>query len=613
MSIRPVRASRVALVATLLLSTLPASVALAGGLEYAGGTGARSLARGGAVHAKADNPLVLRYNPAGLAELRGGMLNGSLNLALMDACFDAYGFYGWGFYTVTPGGLALPGPDGEIDTRIEVRPQDPTVKGLTDPDDPSSYVFLSEPLPEVCLEQSVAPIPNGAASYRVTEDLGVGFGMIFPSAMPGGRWGDQDGLVRNEDGELRPSPARNMIVSNGTIGIFPTVGAGYRIMDWLRVGVALQWGIVWADVSTNSSTSGGTDPGNDIATRIIGKDLFVPGVTSSIHAVPIDAVDVVLAFRWQDNVSMKNPSAFVTTGSLHENATEVANQQLNFHEIFQPMPWALTLGARYADRLLPRPTGTGHGEAGRGEIRDAMSDERWDIEFDAQYQFNSRVDQSSAFPINTCDQSVPDSCQQIVLQKAQPGAVPEELAFPSAKSEQGIFVQRQWEDQWSLRLGGSYNILPGVVSLHAGAHYETRGIDLAYMTPEAWPLQRIGLHTGVTYRWRSLDFTLAYGHIFQETVIVGSPPHGDAYERDVSEDGYANGERVIDKRVGYRTEPGEVLGAVEDPSEPKNSDATAAWEQNTSSYDRDKPAYVVNSGKYTSSLELFAIAITAHF
>jgi hypothetical protein len=187
------------------------------------------------------------------------------------------------------------------------------------------------------------------------------------------------------------------------------------------------------------------------------------------------------------------------------------------------------------------------------------------------------------------------------------------IRFPSEQDSDGIFVERHWRDQWSLRLGGSYNILPGTVSLHTGTHYETRGIDLAFMTPEAWPLQRFGLHSGVTFRWRSLDFTVAFGRIFQETVTVGSPPHGPAYEAGVSEDGYVDGVRVIDKRVGFRVHADDVIEPVEDPSEPADPDAVAAWEQQTATVDAQFPRYVLNSGKYTSSLNLLAFGITAHF
>jgi len=535
-------------------------VATAGGLEYAGGTGARSLARGGAVHAKADTPLVLRYNPAGLAELRGGSFIGSFNVALHQACFDAYGFYGWGVGDAM-GDAELTAPGGQRD-----------VIALDAPD------YLGEPLPEVCMKQAVTMIPNGALSYRLTESLGVGFGMIFPSAMPGGRWADGHGLIRNDAGELRPSPARHMMVASGTTGIFPTLGVGYRVTDYLRLGVALQWGIVWADLTVNTAKDPGNEPGDDVLNRIIGEDLFVPGVNASVHLVPMDAVDAVLTFRWQDDIELDRTTIYATTGVFEQREQPLADQELFLTTIEQPLPWSATLAIRYADRLLPRPTGTGRGEAALGDIRDPMRDERWDVELDVQYQFNGRVDRTVARPDDTCDAQL-QGCSQIITERTD-SDVPDVIAFPSEAQRDGIVIERRWRDQVSVRLGGSYNVLPGLLSLHAGAHWENRGIDPAYMTPDAWPLARVGLHTGVTYRYRMLDFTLAYGHIFQETLRVGSP---------------------------------DIDGAAVDPSEPADVDAVAAFEQQAGREQAGEQPAIVNAGQYVSALELFAFSIMAHF
>lgn len=71
--------------------------AQAGGFEYVG-AGAEALGRGGAVAARADNPMVLSYNPAGLVELRGSQFLLDMNLALFNACMDPAGYYGWGAY-----------------------------------------------------------------------------------------------------------------------------------------------------------------------------------------------------------------------------------------------------------------------------------------------------------------------------------------------------------------------------------------------------------------------------------------------------------------------------------------------------------------------------------
>src|SRR5262245_15881539 len=81
----------------LLASSLRVSTAHAGGIEYTG-QGAEALGRGGATTARATDPMVLSANPAGLAELRGGQFLFTTNLALMDACVDPIGYYGWGVY-----------------------------------------------------------------------------------------------------------------------------------------------------------------------------------------------------------------------------------------------------------------------------------------------------------------------------------------------------------------------------------------------------------------------------------------------------------------------------------------------------------------------------------
>jgi hypothetical protein len=54
--------------------------------------GAEALGRGGAFAAKADSPLAIEYNVAGLAQLRGTqvLLDGQLQLSAVGSCLDPY-------------------------------------------------------------------------------------------------------------------------------------------------------------------------------------------------------------------------------------------------------------------------------------------------------------------------------------------------------------------------------------------------------------------------------------------------------------------------------------------------------------------------------------------
>ena len=142
--------------------------ASAGGLEYTG-QGAQSLARGGAVAAKAEDPMVLAHNPAGLAELRGSQFLFNLNLAMMDACVDPAGYYGWGAYN---GGNRSELPDPETGQPV------PLQLGAIDSSSGMPVAverdYYLEPYDTVCLNQNIVPIPNIIWTRRLSEAFGIG-------------------------------------------------------------------------------------------------------------------------------------------------------------------------------------------------------------------------------------------------------------------------------------------------------------------------------------------------------------------------------------------------------------------------------------------------------
>ena len=97
---------------------------------------------------------------------------------------------------------------------------------------------------------------------------------------------------------------------------------------------------------------------------------------------------------------------------------------------------------------------------------------------------------------------------------------------PRAGASTDTVIPKRWKDQLSVRLGGSYNLVPGVFGVSVGGHFETSGVDPSYMQPDYWPVQRWGLHAGIKLRVAGrIDFVASYAHIFQETVVVAPPPH----------------------------------------------------------------------------------------
>jgi hypothetical protein len=593
---------RVLRFAVIACVCLAARRAAAGGLEYAG-AGAESLARGGATTALADDPMVLSTNPAGLAELRGNQIMVDIQYTAMHACVDPIGYYGWGVYNGgTPARLTAGGQTLNLN--------------LNDGKPGPADSYYTGKLDTVCMRPNTLPIPQLGFTFRVSEKLGVGFGLMFPAATPQGQWGGENGIINTPAG-LRPAPTRYMQMNSGTLGVFPTVGLGYRLAKWLRIGAAFEWGIVNVDNLNMAVVTSGTGPATDILAHIKATDWFIPAVNASIHIVPIDALDIVAGFRAQGDLDATG-SLFLTTGVFNPVQNPYTSEE-KVSSLHQRFPWKLRGGLRYADRLAPRPTGTGHdeGKTSFGEpVHDAMQDERWDVELDVEYQMNSR---------NQAQDIAYNPGQAVLFQNATTSAITM-VPFPMAPrtgASPDTIVTKAWKNQISARLGGSYNIIPGRFSVSLGAHYENRGVDPSYMQVDYWPVSRLGLHAGVKVRIaRAIDFIASYSHIFQETLTVGAPSAPDTITTPMlitpAQQIYTTYAKtgVVDqivKSAGPIVIRGMDAPVVEEMPKPTKIDGTAKLLQNATSVPPGSPPFIVNSGVYRSSIDVVAVGVRVHY
>jgi hypothetical protein len=586
---RPLVISAISVI--LLISAL-AGRAAAGGLEYAG-AGSQALGRGGAVTARAEDPMVLANNPAGLAELRGNQLMFDLNLALMRACVDPIGYYGWGAYG---GGSAsrLPDPAGG----------QPLVLNLGTGVPGTADAYYTGQLDTVCMKQGYTPVPEFGFTARVSERLGIGFGMMFPAATPQGQWGGENGIIQGAGG-LRPAPTRYMLLNSGTLGLFPTVGLGLRITDWLRIGATFEWGIINVDDLSMAVVSGGTSPSGDILAHVKATDWFVPALNASVHIVPTDWLDIVAAFRYQDPLNAPG-TIDLTTGVFDVRARPRTKRNI-VDGVHQNLPWKMTGAVRYADRLAPRPTGSGQGEANDSKrgVSDAFANERWDLEFDAEYLLSAR---NRELAIDYAEDQIieAETLAGMVTMAKFPDAA--RIGAPTTDT----IIGKHWKNQLSLRAGSSINVIPGVFGFSVGAHYETRGVDPDFMQIDYWPVSRIGLHAGVKVRLSGvLDLTASYAHIFEETIVVAAPEYapGETSYATFSATGVIN---TIDKRVGVAPR-GEQPKLMPEPPLTQSADGSARLVQNVTKAQAGQTPWIINSGTYRSSMDVVAVGMNVHF
>lgn len=541
------------------------STALAGGFELSG-TGTRGMGRAGAFSARVDDSLALALNPAALADADSQVL---LNVSLMvwDACVTRAGTYGGSgdpedFYT--GGGTIFAPGDGE---------------------DPSLWAAAA--FPRVCNGGMPQIVPQIMANVRVTNDFGIGFGLIAPNGLGTARWGNDDGTV-TVNGQRLPTPVRYMVTSQDLMLFFPSIGFGYRPFDWLSVGLTLQWGIGIIDFVnyTNSGTAAsgapGTvadDPSADIRTHLNVVDPFVPAGILSLHFTPIDALDIVVSARISDSVGGVLPaqgSIELTTG-IYGRDDDISyvptNARIENTTLSAGQPFQVSLALRYADRIRPRRHLRTASQVLTGAIEDSMTDENFDLELDVVYEQLSQV---TDFVV-----TMPAGSSGVLRTGGASGSstsVPIPTPLPIAHG---------WSDLMTFRLGSDINVVPGTFALRAGASFELPVDDKyrRYLQNDFIGGWRLGLHAGATLRVDRFDISLAYGFFLGETIDVSA---SDANLRQINA---TRSEGVCASGSGY------------DASQPVTS--TGCYPSGFGS--------VVNAGRYEQMHHAISLGANYHF
>lgn len=546
------RSARLRLSVTLaaMLAPLAAPAAVhAGGFEFAA-PGTAAMGRGGAYAARADDGMALLYNPAMMADLPGTgdvMLNAGLGF--WDACVTRTGNYGGGDTTIPT--IFAEGADNDS-------------------------AWSSDAFPRVCNSGAPQFLPEITGTIRLTPELRLGIGLIAPNGIGNARFDGGDGTVRSADGSLVPSPVRYMMTERNLLQFFPSVGIGWRVADWLRLGLTLQWGVAIVDFTNYTSTGlspGVEDPGDDIRTRLNVVDPFVPAGILSIHVVPHRNLDIMFSGRMSDAVGGAVPatgSLDLTTATFNDPAaggsalppqtTHIGDVRLDSGQ-----PWQFTLGFRYADRIRPRAYERGPMDDAIPQVNDPLFGENFDIELDIQYLHLAQV----------TDFVIRNPAGAAAMLGSTPVPIPGTLP-----------IVHGWNDAIALRLGGDANIVPGTFAVRAGVYWEQPlSYDFVrYMQNDFMQGFQIGLSLGATLRIERFDISLAYSHVFGETIVAGAN---------------ANYRNVAASRMdGVCAD-----GATYDPSRPVSSRGCypAGF--------RD----VVNAGTYTQEFNAFSLGLGYHF
>jgi hypothetical protein len=555
--------------------SLSGSTARAGGLELLPG-GTHSVGRAGAIAARPSNPMTVLQNPAGLADLAGDQLVLDFDSAFHSMCFEPYGYYGWGVYL----------PDDRAGALVNLDAR------RSEFGDPAGTRYSSRHLDTVCNSAPVAPIPNVAFAYHLTKALSIGFGFVAPVLVPGLQYGGKDGTIAVDDPELpsRPTPTRyQMINSELLFGLSAVVGAAYKVLPELSFGIGFQFASGSGKSNAVMALQAGTSPADDMFVTVAAQDYFVPSLTFSVLAKPIPRLTLTGLFTWNDDIRGSGDVTF-TTNTYHQGATgsefvPLQNDPISLRSVHVARPWTASAGARYAQPLPGARSG------------DPLDTEIWDVEVDATYTFLASGGSGNSIDVG----------EEIVLEVARANGMPEKALRVEQEDIESFTVENHQLNSMVVRLGGSYNPLPGRLGLSAGAFYETRGVEPAYATVENFAFGRVGLGLGVQLRFGSVDFSAAYAHIFQEVVDVAPPPH---QARDQATDDPTSG---FDQRIYENGNLSEKPKT--DPAAPKpaDADAVASGQQPAVFETADRRARVVNAGRYIASFNVLSVGFAYRF
>jgi long-chain fatty acid transport protein len=453
---------RIGLSLTLLVAT--ATPAFAGGVTLPG-YGSQAQPRAGAFVAKADDPSAIFHNPAGLAKLKGTVIQIGFNLINYSLKFKRAGTYD--NYTNDGNNLDFAGEE---------------------------YDWVENSAHGASAIGDFTAVPLLAAATDLGLDLPMMFaaGVFAPGAgSPDREFAEDYDLEANP--ELPPPPGRYDILSQEAVIIFPSLAAAYRVSDKLQVGARVSWG--FGTAKGRSSVWGLRNyeewEGNDGVFELEASDSFIPAFGAGVMYRPLDSVEIGLNYRSAATAAMKGTGRnSAGSGTLIDGMDAVEPRT-------EP-PYSCGAGGTVSSQIacmdlkLPQVAALGV----RYIVPDGKGGERADIELDVQWEDYS----AASDVVNKVDAKTP------TLQKLPPGV-----------------IRHGFQDVWSIRLGGSYTVDmgdAGKVNLRAGYAHDTPAAPLSWTRLDQDGFAHDVAAAGVGYDLAGWRVEVSGGTVFEAKRVV---------------------------------------------------------------------------------------------
>jgi long-chain fatty acid transport protein len=492
--------------AVTTLCLLP-SLAYAGGIEVPD-LGAKSLGRGSAFVARADDLSAMYFNPAGLSKTKGFNVHIGLNVLNMNAAFTRGGADEW---------VCLPGAPDDCDIT------DPSTGAVYDPmNDPIGAAPTgddtagADPFRTVRNRAKITPLPTVVLQYGdvgKVEGLAIAAGLLAPTAF---------GFPEYE----AEGPQRYALRGAEALLVYPGVGISYRINRYISLGGVFLNGITHAKfnqaargtINVNSSPYEKELPEADADFAIEVRDWSSPVGIFGVMSNPIDELELGVSVRtpvkvdargsleYSSSADLEGRSGLVCAGFdwLDTDTDKPTQSQCDGVAFEQNLPWILRAGARY---IHPR----------------------FDVEVDYVYEAWGAT--PDGFNIDMCDADDVDSGSDVCTSA---GAMEVGINNLGEIPVLDTVLLKNFRDVHSVRLGSDVAVLPQILDIRAGGWWQSSAYPKNHETFSVdFPVSmQVAVTAGLTWHaiprkervphkqdnW--LDVTVGYSHVFQPTVTV---------------------------------------------------------------------------------------------
>lgn len=473
-------AAGVAAAASLLSASAWSSDAKAAGIEDTVG-GAVGLGRA-AYFARVNDFMAVLQNPANLSILPRGDLGAELRLPVSKVCYD--------------------------------RAYNPDIAASYKHD---SMGNLAESFEQVCNDDFPLPTANIGWARSYENGWGWGIGLFTPAGVGGAHYG-KDTNVTVSASPMEPytptttgieSPTRQLGISREAVAATLMLGLGYQPHPMLRLGASFGAGFGSVRNQNMVSASGGTFRDQEIINELFVRDSFIPRATAALVFAPVNTTSSLEFFgtlMYQDDIKGTGYTDLTANGISGAPLKSCLDPNPGTHcridgvKLTVPMTkLEATFGIRYAYRRTKRE-----------RALNPMKDEYFDIEVDASWAQTSHVD---GFHVTLHDKMLNGPGSPHVQFGNYEGA-------PALPVQPTTMIPKYWNDTWTIRAGTDINIAPETFTLRLGGSFATNAVPVAYMNTDYLPVQKIGAHVGATLALGTYKITLAYAHVFFQTVDV---------------------------------------------------------------------------------------------